>query len=102
MAFATLALSQLVHVFNFRSLDKSVLGRELFANRSLTAAVLLSLPLQLVVLLHPFLQKVFRVVNLGREQWLIVVGLCLSILLFGEIWKLLRRFFRKPNEPSAA
>ncbi len=89
MAFATLALSQLVHVFNFRSLHDSVVRRGLFGNRQLLLAVLISAPLQLVVLLHPFLQGIFKVVDLNLSQWLGVVLLSFSTLLFGELWKLL-------------
>ncbi len=95
MAFATLALSQLVHVFNFRSLHQSVVRRGLFGNRSLIWAVLISMPLQLVVLLHPVLQRIFRVVDLELSQWFVIITLSLSTLLFGEIWKLLKVGVRK-------
>lgn len=91
MAFATLALSQLVHVFNFRSLEGSVLNRELFANRSLLGAVLLPGILQVMVFFVPFLAKFFRVVPLERGDWLKVALLSLPVLLFGELWKAIKQ-----------
>ncbi len=94
MAFATLALCQLSHVFNFRSLHLSVIGRRFFGNRLLLGAVLISAALQLAVLLLPAAAAIFHAVPLDGEKWLYVALLALSPLVFGEIWKLLdRRFF---------
>jgi Ca2+-transporting ATPase len=88
MAFATLALCQLVHVFNFRSLHHSVTGRNFFANRPLLGAVLISAALQLAVLLIPAAAAIFRVIPLDAKAWFIVTVLSLSPLFIGEMWKL--------------
>ncbi|NLA26014.1 MAG: HAD-IC family P-type ATPase, partial [Firmicutes bacterium] len=87
MAFATLALSQLVHVFNFRSLHHSVVGRSFFANRPLLGAVLLSALLQMAVLLIPAAAAIFHVVPLNAEAWFEVAVLSASPLFLGEMWK---------------
>ena len=87
MAFATLALSQLAHVFNFRSLERPVVGRNFFANRPLLAAVLISGALQMAVLLIPAAAAIFHVTPLDQLQWLYVAALSISPLLFGELWK---------------
>ncbi len=96
MAFATLALSQLVHAFNFRSLEGSVLNRRLFTNRPLLGAFLVSGILQATVLLFPFPAKIFRVARLNGSDWLQVAMLSLSILLFGELWKAIRKRWKGP------
>ncbi len=87
MAFATLALSQLVHVINFRSLQESIFRRGLFGNRLLLAGAAFSLILQLIVLLTPFLMSIFRVTALAAGDWLVISALALSILVFAELWK---------------
>ena len=89
MAFATLALSQLVHVFNFRSLHRSVLGRQLFGNRALLGAVFVSGALQLAVLLVPPVAAIFHATPLGREGWLYVAALSMVPLFLGELWKVI-------------
>lgn len=92
MAFATLALSQLIHAFNFRSLHRSVMGRRFFGNPLLLGAVLISGALQLSVLLIPAAAVIFHAAPLVAGEWLYVALLSLSPLLFGEIWKLLDRW----------
>ncbi len=87
MAFATLALSQLVHVFNFRSLQKSLFRRGLTGNRPLLAGVAVSALLQLAVLLTPFFMSIFRVTALAAVEWLIIAALAISPLIFGELLK---------------
>lgn len=91
MAFATLALSQLVHVFNFRSLHRSVMGRRFFGNPLLLGAVFISGALQLAVLLIPATAAIFHAVPLLAGEWLYVALLSLAPLFFGEGWKLLER-----------
>jgi len=88
LAFATLAFSQLVHVFNFRSLRESIFRRGIAGNRPLLAGVSISAALQIIVLVVPFFMPVFRVVSLSGGDWLTVIVLCLSPVAFGELWKL--------------
>ena len=89
MAFVTLSLCQLVHVFNFRSLQESVFKRGLFGNKHLLLGVLAAGLLQAAVLFLPFLQEIFRVVDLTAADWLCILGLVLSPIVVGEIWKAL-------------
>lgn len=87
MAFATLALCQLVHVFNFRSLQHSVVGKAFFANRQLLGAVFLSALLQLAILLIPPAAPIFHAVPLDAEGWFYVAALSATPLFLGEMWK---------------
>jgi Ca2+-transporting ATPase len=88
MAFVTLSFSQLAHVFNCRSLSRSVFAIGFFRNRPLMIAVIISLALQLSVMITPFLMGAFRVVPLAAIDWLIVAALGASPLLLGELWKM--------------
>lgn len=87
MAFATLALCQLVHVFNYRSLHHSVVGKAFFSNRPLLGAVLISGALQLAVLLIPPAAAIFHAVPLDAEGWFYVAVLSTTPLFLGEMWK---------------
>jgi len=87
MAFATLGLIQIAHAFNVRSTDKSLFTLGLFSNKYLIGATLISITLQLSVITLPFLNKLFRVVPLTFEQWLIVLVSSLLIIPVVEIVK---------------
>ncbi|KUO65756.1 MAG: ATPase [Gracilibacter sp. BRH_c7a] len=91
MAFATLGLIQLAHAFNVRSRKDSLFTIGFFTNPYLIGAVIFSVFLQVSVITFPFLNKMFRVVPLNMEQWLIVIGASLFIIPLVELIKL---FFR--------
>lgn len=91
MAFATLGLSQLFHVFNFRSLHKSIFTRGIFGNKALIFAVLSSFLLQLVVLFVPFFMGVFKVEKLAFIDFEAIFLLIISPILFGEVVKVIFR-----------
>jgi len=74
VAFATLVLAQLIHVFDCRS-EKSILSRNPFGNMYLVWAVLSSLLLVLVVIYVPALQGIFHTVAIQPKDWLMILGL---------------------------
>nr|WP_255570125.1 calcium-translocating P-type ATPase, SERCA-type [Cohnella sp. CFH 77786] len=71
VAFATLVMAQLIHVFDCRS-SRSIFHRRLLENRFLVLAVLSSLLLMLAVLYLEPLQPVFKTVPLGFRDWALV------------------------------
>lgn len=91
MAFATLGLIQLAHSLNVRSNDKSLFRLGVFSNRYLTAAIAFSAFLQVIVILAPFLNNLFKVEPLNLEQWVIVIIASLIIIPAVEFVKLVRR-----------
>jgi P-type Ca2+ transporter type 2C len=74
VAFATLVMAQLIHVFDCRS-ERSVLHRNPFQNVYLVLAVISSLLLLLVVMYVQPLQVIFHTVPLSVRQWLLVIGM---------------------------
>ncbi|WP_195572952.1 calcium-translocating P-type ATPase, SERCA-type [Paenibacillus sp. 1001270B_150601_E10] len=70
VAFATLVMAQLIHVFDCRS-SRSIFHRNIFQNRYLVLAVLSSVILLLAVLYIEPLQPVFKTVPLGLRDWAI-------------------------------
>lgn len=82
VAFATLVLAQLIHVFDCRN-ERGVLMRNPFQNKYLVFAVLSSLALLLVVIYLSFLQPIFHTTTLSMRDWaLIIVLSSLPTLLF--------------------
>lgn len=90
MAFAVLAVSQLVHVFNIRSNKDSIFKVGFGTNKTLLGATAISLLLMFVVLEVPFLREIFSVANLDPLHWGIVFLLALAPLIIVEIFKLLK------------
>ena len=86
MAFATLALSQLVHAYNIRS-SHSLFRVGFHTNRYMLGAFLASCILMLAVLVLPFLQGVFEVIGMTGTQWGIVAILSIAPLIIMEIAK---------------
>ncbi|MEH7502389.1 calcium-translocating P-type ATPase, SERCA-type [Neobacillus drentensis] len=74
VAFATLVMAQLIHVFDCRS-EKSVLSRNPFGNQYLVWAVVSSLALMFVVIYYPPLQPIFHTLPIAAKDWLLIVGL---------------------------
>lgn len=91
MAFATLGLIQLTHAFNVRSNRKSIFSIGFFSNRYLNGAAVISGLLVILVILLPFMNDLFSVVELNLEQWLIVIGSAVAIIPLVEIVKLFVR-----------
>lgn len=74
IAFVTLVLAQLIHVFDCRS-EKSVLSRNPFGNQYLVWSVISSVALMLVVIYYPPLQPVFHTLPIMGKDWLLILGL---------------------------
>jgi len=73
MAFATLVMAQLIHVFDCRSVQYGVLQRGVLGNLWLIGAVLSSLVLLLIVIYIPSLQPAFHTRPLGLLAWLVIL-----------------------------
>lgn len=97
MAFATLGLIQLTHSLNVRSNTKSLFRLGLFTNIYLIGAIAVSAIMQVVVIVVPYLNEIFRVKQLNMEQWGIVLAASLAIIPIVEAvkavhsWRIKRR-----------
>ncbi|PLT30123.1 calcium-translocating P-type ATPase, SERCA-type [Peribacillus deserti] len=74
VAFATLVLAQLIHVFDCRS-EKSIFARNPFGNLYLVGSVISSLLLMLVVIYYKPLQPIFHTVPIRLNEWLLIIGM---------------------------
>ena len=94
MAFATLAMGQLVHAMNMRS-SHSLFRVGFHTNKYMVGAFFASLLLLLAVLLIPGVQTVFSLVPMGAAAWGTVAGLALAPLAVMEVYKLIRNVVKK-------
>ena len=90
MAFVTLALSELTHVFNVRNNRKSIFKTGIFNNMKLIGAVVISAMLVFVILLIPGLREIFSIPVLPTENIIELICLVLAPIVIVEIFKLLR------------
>ncbi|MHA0857297.1 calcium-translocating P-type ATPase, SERCA-type [Paenibacillus sp. CMAA1364] len=88
VAFATLVMAQLFHVFDCRS-SRSVFHRNPFQNKYLILAVLSSVLLMLGVFYIEPLQPIFKTVPLGLREWaltLVAAGIPTFLMGAGSVW----------------
>jgi len=95
VAFMTLALVQVVHVFSSRSETRSAFDAGLFKNGWLWGAVALCVVLQVAAVYVPFLRAILHTVPLGANDWGVVVGCALLPLAVVEVVKLIGRRFAR-------
>lgn len=86
VAFATLVMAQLIHVFDCRS-EKSIFDRNPFENMYLIGAVVSSILLMLVVIYYPPLQPIFHTIPILLRDWLLILGMSAipTFLLAGSL-----------------
>ena len=90
MAFVTLALSELVHVFNVRNNKQSVFKTGILNNKKLLLAVGASALLMIIILAVPALRTIFSIPVLPTANIIELVLLILAPLVIVELFKLFK------------
>ncbi|GGF87642.1 cation-translocating P-type ATPase [Paenibacillus aceti] len=104
VAFVTLVMAQLIHVFDCRS-SRSIFHRNILQNRYLVVAVLSSILLLLGVMYIEALQPIFKTVPLGAREWalsLVAAGIPTFLLGAGSVWSGRRRKYNGPRQMISA
>ena len=86
-AFATLGLVQLAHTFALRSDTKSIFKLGFITNKFLLFSVLGAVFLQVIVIVVPAFNDIFKVTQLNLDEWLIAIIVSLSIIPLVELQK---------------
>jgi Ca2+-transporting ATPase len=94
VALTTLAVCQWINAFNCRSEIRSVFGKHAFGNPYLFLALAVVIGLQLLAVYTPMLQSLLGTTALGLDDWMIIVGSSLALLVVEETRKLVRRINR--------
>ena len=86
----SLGLIQLFHAFNSKYVHQSIFSSHTFANKWFNWAILISALIMAAVEI-PFLTRLFDVTELNCEQWAVVLGAGIIMILIVEIVKFFQR-----------
>jgi magnesium-transporting ATPase (P-type) len=86
-AMTQMVVFQFFHVFNCRSLDRSVLRVPFFSNRFLFISIIAAAVAHALVLYLPVMQRIFRTQPVHAEHWLLIIGIASAVIVGGEIDK---------------
>jgi len=92
VVFSTVAVDSLLYVFCVRSLRKTLFDRSAFQNPWLFVAILVAFIVQLAALYLPMFQRLLGTVPLGAQEWGVVFGVTLLIVVVFETTKWCFRF----------
>ncbi|MCX9084543.1 MAG: calcium-transporting P-type ATPase, PMR1-type [Candidatus Methanoperedens sp.] len=87
MVFTLIVISMMFNAFNWRSERLSIFEIGIFSNRTLLYAVGSTILLQLLVIYAPILNGPFNTVPLGLMDWVIIILLASTTLIFVEVSK---------------
>ncbi|MEX2610807.1 MAG: HAD-IC family P-type ATPase [Gemmatimonadota bacterium] len=96
VAMTQMVVFQFFHVFNCRSLHRSVFEIPPFTNRFLFVSILAALAAHIAVLYTPWFQALFRTQPLDAAQWGVIVLIATTIIVGGELDKWWSRRRGKP------
>jgi Ca2+-transporting ATPase len=91
-----LAVFQWFNAWNCRSETKSVFKMSPFGNKYLVGATLIVIALQIAAIYAPFMQKLLHTVPLNLSDWLAILAVGASIIIFEEI----RKFFYRRSHTN--
>lgn len=98
MAYATLGVLQLFHAFNSKSIHGTIFRKETFNNKYFNLAVISSAILLAMTIFVPAFNQTFHVTTLALQQWLIVLGAGVLLVLIVEVVKFFQRRFIYQDE----
>jgi Ca2+-transporting ATPase len=100
MGVTTFALFRLFSSLETADEDESLFGGSILANRPLLIATGLSVATIILATELGFLQRFLGMASLTGQQWLVCVGVSLSLIVVEEVRKLLK--VRTGDEPVAS
>ncbi len=95
-ALTTMVVFQVFHVFNCRSVQRSIFRKNPLSNKFLFLGTLLSFAVHFGALYFEPTQTLLRIEPLTMDTWLRLIPIALSILAVAELHKLLRH----PSYPA--
>jgi Ca2+-transporting ATPase len=95
LAFTTFVLFQLFNLLNVRAEGRTVLNRQILANRHLWLAVALVAALQVAVVTWSPLRRLFDTVPLSPREWGLALAFASTLVVLDELRKLAARGLRR-------
>ena len=86
-AFATIVMFELFHALNAKSWRESIFSKDFFSNLYVFGGIFLAGGLTLAVIYVPFLENIFGTVSLTFAEWIPIIFVSSSVLVYREIQK---------------
>ncbi len=86
-----LAIFQWFNAWNCRSKSSSAIGKNMFQNKALVGSLVIVILLQCLAVYNPFFQKILVTTPLALNEWLMLCGVALSVVLVDDIFKFVTR-----------
>ena len=86
VTFTTMAIAQLLHIFNVRNKTGFGLNTSIFRNPMLIIALVISVVLQLISLYIPFFNNVLGTRGLTVEHWIWVISGAIIPMILIQLW----------------
>lgn len=102
MSLSILVVIEMFNAMNALSSSASLLTLPLWKNMMLVYAIALSMALHFALLYTPFLQSLFAILPLNREEWNAVLILSAPVILLDEVLKLFERNYFMQTAPDVA
>ena len=90
MAFVSLGLLELVHSFNIKN-DESIFKTGIFENKYLIGSFFAGTFLQTIVVVVPYLAKIFELVPLNKIQWIYTIVISFLPIIIIELQKMINK-----------
>lgn len=87
MVFALMGLDSLLLAFSVRYFHLSIFRWDIFSNKLLTSAVILSFGLMLMSIYAPFMHRLLNTRALNVNEWMVIAGLCIAEVFVIELSK---------------
>ncbi|MFI3186288.1 MAG: cation-transporting P-type ATPase [Methylococcaceae bacterium] len=97
IAVNVFVFSEMFYLFNCRSLEYSMLHVGLFSNLWVIFGALCMTLLQLLFTYWPPMQKLFGSAAFAYDQWLLILGVAMTIYLIVGLEKFMRRFLKNKS-----
>ena len=102
VAFFTLALAQIWHVFNMSSRNSNMLSNQITKNSYIWLSLLICIILLLAALIYPPLSSILQLEFLDHKGWTVVIIASVLPLLIIQAAKMIAKLFHKSENPSYA
>ena len=94
MTLTVMAVFQWFNAWNCRHESKSIFQMKIFSNKALVFSTIGVFLLQLLAVYHPFMQKYLHTMGLSLSEWVLIISVAGSIIVFEETRKLIARLSR--------
>ena len=95
VSLTVLAVFQWFNAWNCRSENQSVFTMNPFKNMFLVGATFTIVSVQAFAIYNPFMQKILYTTPLNASDWIFIIEVSATIIIFEELRKLIRRFIAK-------